>query len=92
MVVEADVGRLEARIVNCSGGGAMLEGKFAHLAPGHRLNLTVDGLCQRLPAVILRVQATSCHVKFDLAEAERAAFCRRFTEAVQGLRPLAQAA
>ena len=92
VVVEADVGRLEARIINCSGGGAMLEGKFPHLAPGHRLNLTVDGLCQRLPAVILRVEAASCHVKFDLGEAEQAAFCRRFSEAVQGLRPLAQAA
>ncbi len=75
-----------------SGGGAMLEGKFPHLAPGHRLTLSVDGLCQRMPAVILRVSATVCHVKFDLSENERAAFCHRFTDMVQGLRPLAQAA
>ena len=92
VVVEAEVGRLEARIGNCSGGGAMLEGKFAHLAPGHRLTLSVDGLCQRMPAVILRASATCCHVKFDLGEAEQAAFCRRFTDMVQGLRPLAHAA
>ncbi|MEI6558885.1 MAG: methyl-accepting chemotaxis protein [Rhodospirillaceae bacterium] len=91
-VVEADVGRLDARVGNCSGGGAMLEGKFAHLAPGHRLRLTVDGLCQGLPAVILRVSGGHCHVKFDLSSAEQSAFCQRFTALVQGQVPLAQAA
>ena len=91
-VIETGAGRLEARIGNCSGGGAMLEGKFPNLHPGHRLTLTVDGLCQGLPAVVLRASASACHIKFDLSEAEQAAFCRRFTDAVRGLPELVGAA
>ena len=92
VMIESDSGRLEAQIGNCSGGGAMLEGAVSHFGPGNRLTLTVNGLCQRMPAVVLRVSNAGCHVKFDLTEAEQAAFCTRFADAVSGLPQLAHAA
>ena len=78
----------------------ILDDRAGYLRPGKldaatlsQLDVSLANFSEkRLPAVILRVQAARCHVKFDLGEAEQAAFCRRFTEAVQGLRPLAQAA
>ena len=91
-VVEADAGRFEARVGNCSGGGAMLEGTFGPLAAGSRLRLTVDGLGERIPATVLRATATACHVKFNFSETEQAAFCQRFAEAARGLLPVSQAA
>ena len=92
VVLETDSGRIEARIGNCSEGGAMLAGAFGRLAAGARVFLSIEGLGQRLSAAVLGVEHGHCHIKFEPENEAHTRFVQQFAAAVQNLRPMAESA
>ncbi len=70
----------------------MLNGDFPALAASQRLRLTIGGLGDAVPAMVVRTGPGRCHVKFDLPPEMAPGFTRRVADAVRGLTPLAEAA
>jgi ABC-type transporter Mla subunit MlaD len=79
------------KIANLSEGGAMIDGAL-ELAPGSSGNLSVDGVPTALPFRVRDAHAGAVHVKFDLDEAQAAAFRPHFLKLTAGLQPIEQAA
>ena len=79
------------KIHNMSIGGAMIDGAL-ELAPGTVGTLSIDGVPMALPFRVRDAHAGAVHVKFDLDEAQAAAFHQHFLKLTAGLQPIEQAA
>jgi len=79
------------KIHNMSIGGAMIDGAL-ELAPGTLGTLSIDGVPTALPFRVRDAHAGAVHVKFDLDEAQAAAFHQHFLKLTAGLQPIEQAA
>ena len=89
--VIAPGGSLPARVINCSEGGAKLNGRFFGVTAGQHVRLAVSGVAGEPSAVVLSVDRTLCHVKFDPEDAVYARFVEAFREMVRSLRPIDEA-
>jgi len=79
------------KIGNMSEGGAMIDGAL-DLAPGTAGTLSIDGVPMALSFRVRDAHAGAVHVKFDLDEAQAAAFHQHFLKLTAGLQPIEQAA
>ncbi|WP_448205714.1 methyl-accepting chemotaxis protein [Azospirillum sp. sgz302134] len=88
--IETPSGDRSGRLRNLSVGGAALEG-WNDAVAGARATLHIDGFGSPLPARVIEVEHTHCHVRFDLTDAARTAFEQRLAALMRerGLRPLA---
>ena len=85
-------GPLTARVVNCSEGGAKLDGHFVGVTTGQRLRLAIAGLAAEPSAVVLSADQSRCHLKFDPEYATHTRFVEAFRETTASLRPVGAAA
>ncbi|MCW2236133.1 methyl-accepting chemotaxis protein [Azospirillum canadense] len=88
--VETTSGTRSCRLLNLSTGGAALEG-WSDAGAGTRATLRLDGVPTPIPARVVGVEHTTCHVRFDLTDAGQADIDRHLTAFVKqrGLRALA---
>ncbi|HEY0838348.1 MAG TPA: methyl-accepting chemotaxis protein [Azospirillum sp.] len=84
-------GQAEARVQDLSVRGACLAGAPT-LVEGARGSLSMDGVEQALPFSVLERREGWLHVRFEMPDAEQAAFERAFPRLVQGARRVAEAA
>jgi methyl-accepting chemotaxis protein len=87
--VRVDVSVAEARVVDCSEGGATLIPDGLELRRGQTLALTIPGMAEELSAEVVAIENGRAHLRFHLDAGAHEEFALRFRASVANQAPLA---
>jgi methyl-accepting chemotaxis protein len=83
---------LAVNVLNCSEGGALLDGAASDLQANMQIDLRIEGLDCQLQGIVLNALDSGIHVKFTEATANDVIFLRAFQALTATMSPMKDAA